>query len=695
MKLACFNNKFDAPLLRAGVLLTMLGSSHANAGGVQTLDTVDVQAAGEDLIGTADTANQGTVLKQQLERRTAYRPGELLEATPGLIVSQHSGEGKANQYYLRGFNLDHGTDLRTTVDGMPVNQRSHGHGQGWTDLNFVIPELAHSLQYKKGPYYADEGDFSSAGAVAVHYVDTLPAGVAHAGAGEKGYQRVLVADSPSYADGKVLYAVELLRNDGPWKNPEDYRKLNTVMRYSGGDTQNGYNVTFMAYRGLWNATDQIPKRAVDNGSLFRLGAIDNTDGADSYRYSVSGAWRRAAGNGSIQTNAYLIDTKLQIYSNFTYFLDDQTNGDQFEQFDHRTTYGLNSQRAWLGKWGGRDAEYTAGVQFQGDNIANGLYKTVANQRLSTTREDHIFENSFSLYGQTSIRWSETLRTVAGARGDIYRFDVDSDNDRNTGAKTASIVNPIVNPKLSFIFGPYDKTEYYVNLGGGFHSNDARGTTIKVDPSTGDPADKVSALVRSKGYEVGLRSAKIRGLQTSLALFQLNIDSELLFIGDAGITEAGRPSRRRGVEWANFYVPRDGVTLDFDIAMTQARFSDSDPAGDTIPGSPERVAGLAVSFDRQGDFFSGINWRYFGPRPLIENDSIRSKETSIVNGQVGYRMTKTVRVTMEGFNLFDAEASAIDYYYTSRLAGEPDEGVEDIHFHPIEPRTFRLSLAAAF
>ena len=530
-----------------------------------------------------------------------------------------------------------------------------------------------------------------AGAVAVRYVDTLPAGIAHIGAGENGYQRVMVANSPRYANGNVLYAVELLRNDGPWKNPEDYRKLNTVMRYSGGDTQNGYNVTFMAYRGLWNATDQIPKRAVDNGSLSRLGAIDNTDGADSYRYSVSGAWRRAAGNGSIHTNAYLIDTKLQIYSNFTYFLDDQTNGDQFEQFDHRTTYGINSQRAWLGTLGGRDVEHTVGVQFQGDNIVNGLYKTLAKQRLSTTREDHIFENSFSLYGQSSIRWSETFRTVAGARGDIYRFDVDSDNDRNTGAKTDSIVNP----KLSFILGPYDKTEYYVNFGGGFHSNDARGTTIKVDPSTGDPADKVSALVRSKGYEVGVRSAKIRGLQTSLALFQLDIDSELLFIGDAGNTEAGRPSRRRGVEWANFYVPRDGVTIDFDIAMTQARFSDSDPAGDTIPGSPERVAGLAVSFDRQGDFFGGINWRYFGPRPLIENDSIRSKETSIVNGQVGYRITKTVRVTVEGFNLFDTEASAIDYYYTSRLAGEPDEGVEDIHFHPIESRSFRLSFAAIF
>jgi outer membrane receptor protein involved in Fe transport len=658
------------------------------AGGVPTLDTVEVQAGVEDLIGTADSANQGTVLKQQLERRTTYRPGELLEATPGLVVSQHSGEGKANQYYLRGFNLDHGTDLRTTVDGMPVNQRSHGHGQGWTDINFIIPEVVASLQYKKGPYFADEGDFSSAGAAQLNYLDTLPNGIAQLGVGENGYRRAIVADSFAAAQGNVLYAGEYMHNDGPWTNPDDYRKVNGVLRYSEGTAQSGFDVTAMAYRGIWNATDQIPKRAVDSGQLSRWDAIDASDGGDVYRYSLSGAWHRTAGNGVTRANAYVINTKMQLFSNFGYFLDDPDNGDQFQQNDHRITYGANASHGWLGSFARRDAEYTVGVQYQGDSIFNGLYHTAARQRLSTTREDHIFEDSLGVYGQVSVPWTEKFRTVLGLRGDIYSFTVDSDNASNSGSQ----VDSIVNPKASVIFGPWHKTEYYVNLGGGFHSNDARGATIRVDPSTGDAVSKVSPLVRSKGYELGLRSAIVPGLQTTLAVFQLDIDSELLFIGDAGTTEASRPSRRRGVEWANFYLPVAWLTVDFDLAYTQARFTDSDAAGDRIPGAAERVASLAASVDKLGGFFGGLNWRYFGPRPLIEDNSVRSKATSIVNGQVGYNFTKRLRLSLEGFNLFDEQASSIDYYYASRLPGEAAEGIEDIHFHPVESRTFRVNVA---
>ena len=242
-----------------------------------------------NLVGIADSASEGARVREQLQARPVYRPGEILESVPGLIMTQHSGEGKANQYFLRGFNLGHGTDLAITVDGIPVNMRTHGHGQGWADLNFLIPELVGDLQYKKGPYFAEEGDFAAAGAARLGLLNRLPRGVAEVGVGNHGYRRALIADSPEFADGRFLYALELYHNDGPWTNPDDFRRLNAVLRYSEGTATNGFNVTAMAYRGKWDSTDQIPGRAAASGQIGRFDAIDPTDGGRSHRYAISAA----------------------------------------------------------------------------------------------------------------------------------------------------------------------------------------------------------------------------------------------------------------------------------------------------------------------------------------------------------------------------------------------------------------------
>ena len=673
--------------------LSVLASPGARAGGTQELEKVVVTGSATNLVGVADSANVGTVTQKQLEARTVYRPGELLEATPGLVVSQHSGEGKANQFYLRGFNLDHGTDLRTTVDGMLVNQRSHSHGQGWTDLNFVIPELATGLEYKKGPYYASEGDFSSAGAVSLKHANKLDHGIASVGIGQNGFRRVLLADSPKLGGGNLLYALEAEHNDGPFVHPDDYGKLNGVLRYSEGDAANGFNVTAMGYHAKWNSTDQIPKRAADAGQLGRFDAIDPSDGGASHRYSVSGAWRRTDATSSTNVNAYLIDWQLNLFSNFTYFLDDPVNGDQFNQPDRRRTTGLNASQSWLQSGLGSESENTVGVQFQNDNIFNGLNSTKDRQILSTTRRDHIVETSVGIYAENSTRWTPWFRTVLGARADTYRFDVKSDNAANSGKVTATIANP----KVALIFGPWSNTEFYVNAGGGFHSNDARGTTATVDPKGGGPADKVPPLVRSKGYELGVRTSFIPGLQTSLSVYRLDFASELTFAGDAGTTEPGRPSRRTGFELANYYKLSDWLTVDADVAFARARFNDNDPDGIglRIPGSVEGVASLALAVDNLGPWFGAMQYRYFGPRPLIEDNSVRSASTATLNGRIGYKISPTMRVELEGFNLTNRQASAIDYYYTSRLKGEPAAGVNDIHFHPIESRSFRVSLAVNF
>lgn len=332
-----------------------------------------------------------------------------------------------------------------------------------------------------------------------------------------------------------------------------------------------------------------------------------------------------------------------------------------------------------------------GIQFQNDNIFNGLFSTKARELLSTTRQDHIVESSLALYAENSTQWMDKFRTVAGFRGDIYRFDVKSNIDTNSGKVTANMVSP----KLNLIFGPWAKTEYYLNLGSGFHSNDARGTTITVDPKTRNPVDRVTPLVRSRGYEVGVRTAIIPGLQSSLSLYQLDFDSELVFAGDAGTTEAGRPSRRTGFEFSNFYKPTTWLTLDADLAFAKARFRDSDPIGNHIPGAVEGVASLAIAIDNLGPYFGALQYRYFGPRPLIEDNSVRSSSTALWNGRIGYKINPKMRVDLEGFNLLNKRASAIDYYYTSRLPGEPLAGVADVHFHPIESRSFRFALVANF
>ena len=655
-----------------------------------TLAPVQVQSSRNSVLGEAGTANEGVVTQQQLEARTVYRPGELLEAVPGLIVSQHSGEGKANQFYLRGFNLDHGTDLRTTIDGMLINQRSHSHGQGWTDVNFLIPELASLLDYRKGPFYAAEGDFSTAGAVNVKYANSLEQGIASFGVGQNGYARTLLANSPKWRDGTLLYALELMHNNGPFTVGDNYRKRNGVLRYSEGSEGNGFNVTLMGYSAKWHATDQIPLRAVQAGTVGRFDSIDQSSGGEASRYSISGAWRQSTGSTSSQVNAYVVRSHLDLFSNFTYFLDSPVNGDQFAQPDRRTTIGVNASHSWSSTLFGRSSENTAGVQFQNDNIKNALHNSVERQIISTTRADRIVQRSLGLYLDNTTQWMDQFRTVAGVRVDRFNANVASDNTANSGASSDTKISP----KLNLIFGPWNKTEFYASAGYGFHSNDARGTTITIDPKSGNAADKVPPLVRSKGIEIGVRSELIAGLQSALSIYRLDFDSELTFAGDAGTTEAGRASRRHGFEFSNYYKPVSWLTIDADVSFARARFRNNDPVGNHIPGAVEGVASLALAVDGLGPYFGALQLRYFGPRPLLEDNSVRSKSTATLNGRIGYKFNPKLKLELEGFNLTNRKDAAIEYYYASQLKGEAAP-VSDVHFHPIESRSFRLTLTANF
>jgi hypothetical protein len=679
--------------VKADAVLTLALSADVLVTGSSTFRNVaDVENPAENLVGIAAAASQGAVTSAQLDARPVMRAGEVLEAIPGLIVSQHSGAGKANQYYLRGFNLDHGTDFSSTVAGVPVNTPTGAHAHGYADVSFLIPELVSGVQYKKGPYFADEGDFSAAGAANVTYLNRLEAPVARLSAGQDGWGRIFVAASPQVGSGHLLGAVELNHHDGPWVRPDDYRKINAVLRYSGGDNRNSFSLTGMGYWADWGSSDQVAERAVESGLIPRFGLLDATDGGTTNRQSLAIEFQRSNGPSALRGTAFVLRNSLNLFSNFTYFLDDPENGDQFEQAERRIATGGRLAYRRLGHLFDRHTESAAGVQLRHDWLTPvGLYRTAARQRLSKTREDEVGQAMVGGYAQSEIEWTHRLRTTFGLRADLYQFAVTSDNALNSGTG----VEALASPKFAAAFGPWKGTEIYFNAGAGFHSNDARGATIRVEPITGLPANRVTPLVRAKGAEVGLRTVQLRGVQSTVALWYLGLDSELLFVGDAGTTKAGRPSRRAGLEWTNYARLGPWLTVDGDLAFSRARFTDGDPAGIYIPGALDRVISGGVTIEPRRPIFGSVRVRHVGPRPLIEDATVKSGATTIWNGEAGYRVSGTTRFVLEVFNLFDARVSDIDYYYVSRLPGEPVEGVADIHTHPALPRTVRMGVQVSF
>ena len=677
-------------MLLAGLFTSMPSLANEALNADMALDEVQVRAHYDNAVGTSDAASEGKVNASLIKNRPISRIGEILEFVPGMIVTQHSGSGKANQFYLRGFNLDHGTDFATYVDEMPVNMRTHAHGQGYTDLNFLIPELVGHIHYKKGPYSAEEGDFSSAGAARLHLVNQLPQGIASLTVGSYDYQRLLLANSAAVHDGHLLYALDVNHYDGPWQVAEGVKKYNGLLRYSEGDVRDGMTLTAMAYHNRWNSTDQIPLRAVRSGQLGRFDAVDPTDGGDSSRYSLSFSKHHRDKHGGWQVSAYAVRSELDLYSNFTYFLNDPVNGDQFNQSEKRTMLGVNASKSWLGELAGMPMENKLGIQTRYDKLSPvALYNTAQAQRLSLIRSDKVEESSAGLFAENTLWWHEKLRTVAGLRYDRYQFDVKSSINGNSGNTSDGITSP----KLSVIFGPWASTELFYNIGKGFHSNDARGTTQTRLPD-GSAASPVTPLVSTRGSEVGVRTEWVPGLQSSLAVWQLDIDSELVFVGDAGETEPSRASRRYGVEWNNHYVVNDWLLFDMDLALSKARFTHTDPAGQYIPGAINKVASVGATVTNWGNWFGSVQLRYFGPRPLIEDNSVRSNSTFLTYARVGYRINPKTTMTLDVFNLFNRKASDIDYYYESQLRGETT-AVEGKHFHPVEPRSARLTLTYNF
>lgn len=655
-----------------------------------TLDEMVVTGKAENLLSQAATSSEGHADFLEIAQRPLARRSEILEVVPGMVTTQHAGGGKATQYFMRGFNLDHGTDFAVSVERMPINMRSHAHGQGYADLNGLLPELVKSVDYTKGTYTARNGDLSTAGSADFVLWEALPQGIASVEMGEHNYYRMLMAESFTLGAGTLTLGGEWNTYDGPWERDENFQRWNAFARYFQGDEENSMSITVMGYGGEWDSSDQIPLRAVQNGSLGLFGNLDDSNGGESQRHSLQFDLKTTKGTEVTRYSAYGVFYDLDLFSNFTYFLDDPMRGDQFEQQEERVIFGGEIVREWQDRQlFGREAEFAAGFQTRHDLVNDiGLYKTERRERHNTVRVDDIYESSYGVFGESTVKWNSWFRTVAGVRADAFYFDVTSDNAANSGDEWSGIVSP----KLSAIFGPWNETELYVNLGTGFHSNDARGVNNTVDPTTGDPLPGVDPLVRTIGGELGVRTQVIPTLTSTLSLWWLDSDSELVYVGDAGLNEAGPGSRRFGIEWTNYWRPCDWVSVDGEIALTHARFRDVG-ADDRIPNSIPVMFSGGIALGHEEGFFGSMRARAFVGRPLEESGDIEGKNTFTLNAQVGYR-TKDWEVALECLNLLDREDNDIEYYYPSQLSTEAAP-VDDIHFHPAEPRMVRVKMTYRF
>ena len=807
------------PGFEAKEILVTIGTTGAPAplriplvvGAVST--TINVQGREAELVGVAESGTQGTVGAEEIQDRPILRSGEVLETVPGLIITQHAGGGKANQYFLRGFNLDHGTDIAIFLDDMPLNLPSHAHGEGYSDMNTVIPEFVKRVDFEKGPYYANVGNFSSAANAHVEFFKTLPENFFKVEGGTHTYGRAVFGASQKLGSGNLLYGGEAYYYDGPWVHPDGFNKINGLLTYSQGDDANGASITAHAYHGKWNSSDQIPDAAQSLVGFF--GTLNPSDGGHSQRYSLQGEWHHQDTNSESKIMAAVWYYDLDLYSDFTYYLVDYSKEDQFNQQDRRWVGYLDAHHTVFSTWLGRKMSNTFGVQYRNDWINNGLYRTENRVRTTktdysatawngsgtsffpaagtnlpnagilptcinapnsnitisvtlptslaftnngstaatmtvsnttcptlpaTTERDNFTDMIGSAFWENKIQWANKFRSVLALRGDEEKFVVTSlayptdiipgTTTTVNAANSGSAVKFLPSPKASLIFGPWANTEFYLQGGFSFHSNDGRGSTQQVEPVSpdypypGQIQPKISPLAEQKGGEIGARTVAVPHLQSTLSLWYLHSNSELTQDGDTGGTLASEQSSNRyGIEWANYYTPTEHLAFDADIADSRAQFTQLDPfdaawwvqnlpltatatttttptpvtttyysgsgcsstapstptpgcvyvnwqqqgpGGKLVPEAVKVVISSGVTLHDYKGFTSSLRLRYFGPRYLTSDGLYQSSQTVLLNGEIGYQFLKKWHVTAEFLNMLNRKDADIDYAYVYQI-----------------------------
>ncbi|WCT79508.1 TonB-dependent receptor [Novosphingobium humi] len=701
-------------LLLAGVC-TMAIAAPASA---EEDRTIIVTASRSEMLGKAETASQGSISQTEVALRPIYRAAQLFESIPGLVVTTHSGEGKAPYYLIRGYALDHGTDFANFIDDMPVNRGTNAHGQGYSDLGFLMPQTVAGIDYTKGPYYAGVGDFGSVASARTRLLNEAPAQIA-ATVGTDGYQEVQgIGTLRLGQQQRLLGAFQLSHYDGPWQPGQNFRKVNAMLRYSQGTAQDGFTLTAMAYASEGRLSTDQPQRAVEAGLIGRYGTLDPSDYSRSQRYSLSAHIEKPLGAGQFAASLYAIRSTMTLWNNFTHYLYDPVNGDQQAQHEARTVLGGRASYALKAPVLGLNTETVWGAQVRYDSALVDRRHTRGRDTIlpdcfakqedgsilnynavnGNCNADRVHILMLSPYVQTTLRWTDWLRTVGGIRLDYTRAD-DVSHVTGTSGRGHQF---LWQPKASLILGPWAKTEFYFSAGRGFHSNDVRGVFGTV-PTQGVPlaAGGTPLLASTTGMEVGMRSNIIARLSLQMAAFQQDFGSELRYNADTGQNEAGAPSRRQGIEISAQYRPVHWLELNSDLAFARPRYRGANLAAfgiaqPYIADAPNFTYSAGALVNGLGPWSGSLQWRRLGTHSLADGQlDPRDGGYSEWNIDVTYALAGGWKAQVSLFNIFNSRSDSATYYYTSRLLGEPAEGVEGYHAHPLEPRSARFTIRREF
>lgn len=626
-------------------------------------------------------ASSSQFRRQEFSRRVLRDTADLLQVISGLTVVQHAGGGKANQYLIRGFDADHGTDFAVSFAGIPVNLVSHAHGQGYTDLNFVIPETLETIDVYKGPYFAELGNLATAGAAILRLRESVERPFLKVEGGQFGTRRVVAGWSPREGRNSGFVAWEGRHRDGPFRDPQDFTRLNLATRWSLPLPSNQvFSLLGTAYQGRWNQSGQIPLREVRAGRLDRFASLDPSEGGRSSRYNFSLSHQKVWAEQALNSQFYAVHSDLTLFSNFTFFAQDPLQGDGIRQADRRGILGGHLQYHHHSHWGKLPSLLTAGLDYRQDRAQVGLSRQGKRQVWASLLRSDLDERNLGVYLQQELELHPSLKTILGLRHDRFRFHVE---DLEGGSLEGTEHRSFTGPKLSLIYSPREKgPHFYLNYGRGFHSNDARSVVT---------APSAVALAGADGYEVGYRQIFAGRLELAAAYWLLDLEGELVFAGDEGTTELRGPTRRHGPEVEAKWKLTDFLWIDTEASFSRGFFRGSREA---IPRAPQRVISGGLSFVSPKGLAGNLRLHHLGDHPLVEDRSVQAEGYTVADLYLQSSFGERWQLFLAVENLFNARYKEAQTFFESRLPWE-ELPVGDTHFIPGNPFNLQLGLQYRF